>query len=213
MGRPKCGEDDFERWYARTAKNKECLMGHKVCCRPSNASVCMRTDGDRDDSNGTDAASPARTATLVTSSRTPFSTKRIALARTRTTSGASHRAFCIRARDKRNGLVRSDYNYVRHDSSCVPVGPEPIPAGVCKSQDQTYMGSSGYRIIPGNTCDRNKGVKKDNPTEKKCSQGGYLPCLDAPTLMRVCFYYSATEGGECYPPNGARACCMTDVDS
>jgi hypothetical protein len=35
MGRPKCGEDDFERWYARTANNKECLMGHKVCCRPS----------------------------------------------------------------------------------------------------------------------------------------------------------------------------------
>ena len=35
LGRRKCGEDDFEHWYARTAKNKECLMGHKVCCRPS----------------------------------------------------------------------------------------------------------------------------------------------------------------------------------
>ena len=34
LGRRKCGDDDFERWYARTAKNKECLMGHKVCCRP-----------------------------------------------------------------------------------------------------------------------------------------------------------------------------------
>ena len=33
MGRPKCGDDDFERWYARTTNNKECLMGHKVCCR------------------------------------------------------------------------------------------------------------------------------------------------------------------------------------
>jgi hypothetical protein len=31
MGRRKCGESDFEKWYARTAKNKECLMGHKVC--------------------------------------------------------------------------------------------------------------------------------------------------------------------------------------
>ena len=31
MGRRKCGEDDFERWYARSVKNKECLMGHKVC--------------------------------------------------------------------------------------------------------------------------------------------------------------------------------------
>ena len=26
----KCGESDFEKWYARPA-NTECLMGHKVC--------------------------------------------------------------------------------------------------------------------------------------------------------------------------------------
>lgn len=25
----KCGEDDFEQWYART-REQECLMGHKV---------------------------------------------------------------------------------------------------------------------------------------------------------------------------------------
>lgn len=31
MGRRKCGETDFEKWYARTMKNKECLMGHRVC--------------------------------------------------------------------------------------------------------------------------------------------------------------------------------------
>jgi hypothetical protein len=31
MGRRKCGEADFEKWYARTIKNKECLMGHRVC--------------------------------------------------------------------------------------------------------------------------------------------------------------------------------------
>ena len=30
MGRRKCGENDFEKWYARTIKNKECLMGHRV---------------------------------------------------------------------------------------------------------------------------------------------------------------------------------------
>ena len=27
----QCQESDFEKWYARTAKGKECLMGHKVC--------------------------------------------------------------------------------------------------------------------------------------------------------------------------------------
>src|SRR5689334_650785 len=26
----QCQESDFEKWYARTIKNKECLMGHKV---------------------------------------------------------------------------------------------------------------------------------------------------------------------------------------
>jgi hypothetical protein len=71
----------------------------------------------------------------------------------------------------------------------VPVGPEPIPAGVCTNPDQTYKGSSGYRIIPGNTCDRNKGVKKDEPTVKKCSQGwSYLTWLFLmrTTLRRDC---------------------------
>lgn len=81
--------------------------------------------------------------------------------------------------------VCSDYNYVRHGSSCVPVGPEPIPAGICKTQDQTYQGSSGYRIIPGNTCDRNRGVKKDDPIEKKCSQGDCLAYLDVLRRLRV----------------------------
>ncbi|KAJ7281966.1 vacuolar protein sorting/targeting protein 10 [Mycena rebaudengoi] len=60
-----------------------------------------------------------------------------------------------------------DYNYVRDGDECVPVGPEPIPAGVCKTPDQKYMGSSGYRKIPGNTC---IGGTKDEEKEKPCSQ-------------------------------------------
>jgi hypothetical protein len=35
MDRRKCDEADFERWYARSVKNKECLMGHKVCAHQS----------------------------------------------------------------------------------------------------------------------------------------------------------------------------------
>ncbi len=31
MGRCKCDENNFEKWYARTIKNKVCLMGHNVC--------------------------------------------------------------------------------------------------------------------------------------------------------------------------------------
>ncbi|KAJ6624911.1 Oligoxyloglucan reducing end-specific cellobiohydrolase [Mycena sp. CBHHK59/15] len=60
-----------------------------------------------------------------------------------------------------------DYNYVREGDECVPVGPEPIPAGICKTPDQTYMGSSGYRKVPGNTC---TGGSKDAQVPKSCSQ-------------------------------------------
>lgn len=66
----------------------------------------------------------------------------------------------------------SDYNFVRNGDQCVPVGPEPIEAGVCTGNpDQTYMGSSGYRLIPGNTCNKASGVEKDKKVAKKCSQG------------------------------------------
>ena len=69
----------------------------------------------------------------------------------------------------------SDYNYIRHGDQCIPVGPEPIPAGVCNgSPGQTYKGSSGYRKIPGDTCDRDKGLKLDEKKEKPCSQGESL---------------------------------------
>ncbi|KZV63315.1 Oligoxyloglucan reducing end-specific cellobiohydrolase [Peniophora sp. CONT] len=63
-----------------------------------------------------------------------------------------------------------DYNFVRDNDQCVLVGPEPIPAGVCPDKNGKYMGSSGYRLIPGNTCDRNRGKKKDEKKEKSCSQ-------------------------------------------
>ncbi|OCH85342.1 Oligoxyloglucan reducing end-specific cellobiohydrolase [Obba rivulosa] len=65
-----------------------------------------------------------------------------------------------------------DYNYIKQGDKCVPIGPEPIPAGVCKADqpNQMYKGSSGYRLIPGNTCDRERGETKDEPIDKPCSQ-------------------------------------------
>lgn len=69
---------------------------------------------------------------------------------------------------------RSDFNFIRQDDNCVAVGPEPVPAGVCNSDDpdQMYQGSSGWRKVPGNTCEG--GVKKDEKVSKKCSMGGFL---------------------------------------
>ncbi|KAK5990777.1 Vacuolar protein sorting/targeting protein 10 [Cladobotryum mycophilum] len=64
-----------------------------------------------------------------------------------------------------------DYNFQRDDdrSKCKNVGPIPVPDGACKAKDGNFKGSSGWRLIPGNTCNRKKGEQKDDPVERKCS--------------------------------------------
>jgi hypothetical protein len=65
-----------------------------------------------------------------------------------------------------------DFGHVRNDKGvCIPTGREVIPAGQCLGGAKTYKGSSGYRKIPGNTCDHSKGVKKDDPVDKPCESG------------------------------------------
>ncbi|PWZ03508.1 LOW QUALITY PROTEIN: Oligoxyloglucan reducing end-specific cellobiohydrolase [Testicularia cyperi] len=58
-----------------------------------------------------------------------------------------------------------------HDSggACVATGNEHTPAGACRDPNDTYMGSSGFRKIPGNTCDASRGVRKDEKIRKSCS--------------------------------------------
>lgn len=47
-----------------------------------------------------------------------------------------------------------DYNFVRSEDQkdCVPIGVMPVPSGQCKEAKDTYKGSSGFRLIPGNNC-------------------------------------------------------------
>ncbi|CDS81921.1 related to VPS10 domain-containing receptor SorCS1 precursor [Sporisorium scitamineum] len=63
-----------------------------------------------------------------------------------------------------------DFGFARDtQGSCVPTGNEHIPEGACVKPDDTYLGSSGYRKVPGNTCDASKGIRKDEKTQKSCS--------------------------------------------
>ncbi|KAI1311572.1 vacuolar protein sorting/targeting protein PEP1 [Mortierella claussenii] len=62
-----------------------------------------------------------------------------------------------------------DYNFVLQDGQCVLNGKEAMPDGTCKKEGDTYLGSSGYRKIPGNQCDSEKGLKKDEPKTKTCT--------------------------------------------
>ena len=67
--------------------------------------------------------------------------------------------------------LHSDFNFIRNGDKCVPAGPEPIPAGVCKDGKGKYTGSSGFRLVPGNTCDQSRGVDLEKKVEKDCSMG------------------------------------------
>ncbi|KZT68685.1 Oligoxyloglucan reducing end-specific cellobiohydrolase [Daedalea quercina L-15889] len=125
----KCGDNDFESWFAR-ARTHDCLMGHKQWYR--------RRKQDVDCYIGDKFHEPIE-----------------------------HEENCPCGDED----YECDYNFVRQGDQCTPVGPEPIPAGVCPPDqpDRMYLGSSGYRLIPGNTCDRQTGIKKDEPVEKSCA--------------------------------------------
>ncbi|EGN96883.1 hypothetical protein SERLA73DRAFT_170248 [Serpula lacrymans var. lacrymans S7.3] len=127
----KCSDDDFEKWYARSARDKECLMGHKQWYR--------RRKPDANCYVGEKFNDPVE-----------------------------HEENCA----CEDADFECDYNFVRSGDKCVPSGPESIPSTQCTTGNPTesYLGSSGYRLIPGNTCDRSRGIKKDEPVSKKCSE-------------------------------------------
>ncbi|KAF9188563.1 vacuolar protein sorting/targeting protein PEP1 [Haplosporangium sp. Z 767] len=62
-----------------------------------------------------------------------------------------------------------DYNFVLKDGECIQSGKEAMAEGTCKKEGDTYLGSSGYRKVPGNNCDSEKGLKKDEPKTKTCT--------------------------------------------
>lgn len=132
----KCQENDFEKWYARTIKGKECLMGHKQWY--------MRRKEKADCYVGDKFNEPPE-----------------------------HEDNCPCEDED----YECDYNFVRQGSECVAAGPEPIPTDMCNKNipGEKYKGSSGYRLIPGNTCTKAGGVEKDKKVEKDCSEAQKPP--------------------------------------
>lgn len=60
-----------------------------------------------------------------------------------------------------------DYNYILKDGECVLEGKEIMKDGSCTKEGDTYVGSSGYRKVPGNSC--KGGLNKDEPKMKPCT--------------------------------------------
>ncbi|EKD16258.1 uncharacterized protein L3040_009508 [Drepanopeziza brunnea f. sp. 'multigermtubi'] len=66
-----------------------------------------------------------------------------------------------------------DYNFVRSKDrkECEKAGDLVVPEGACKAfgPDDTFKGSSGWRLIPGNNCEKLQGEKyKDDLVDRKC---------------------------------------------
>ncbi|PFH60675.1 hypothetical protein XA68_10545 [Ophiocordyceps unilateralis] len=76
-----------------------------------------------------------------------------------------------------------DYNFQRDpddNSKCKKMGPIPVPEGECKDKAEgTFKGSSGWRLIPGNTCKRTGGSQKDDKVDRECSDSVSAPAPPA----------------------------------
>ncbi|KAH9883738.1 vacuolar protein sorting [Xylariomycetidae sp. FL2044] len=70
-----------------------------------------------------------------------------------------------------------DYNFIREGDECKLASPLPAPEGACKNgdADETFIGPSGWRLIPGNDCERADGSQKDKETQWKCSDTAKNP--------------------------------------
>lgn len=61
-----------------------------------------------------------------------------------------------------------DYNFKREDGKCVRSGRIIPPDGACGDGQKTFMGTSGYRLIPGNDCE--DGVNLAKEVEHQCDE-------------------------------------------
>jgi photosystem II stability/assembly factor-like uncharacterized protein len=66
-----------------------------------------------------------------------------------------------------------DYNFKRHDGKCVQSGKIVPPEGACEDDKKKFLGSSGYRKIPGNDCEG--GIDLSKEVERDCSETAAPP--------------------------------------
>ncbi|KAG4303712.1 hypothetical protein PCK1_000230 [Pneumocystis canis] len=62
------------------------------------------------------------------------------------------------------------YKFFKYNSKHIP---HEIPQNECKSSNDMFLGSSGYRKIPGNMCDDKRGIMKDKKLEISCNKNNH----------------------------------------
>ncbi|KAI9657766.1 MAG: vacuolar protein sorting/targeting protein PEP1 [Bathelium mastoideum] len=88
--------------------------------------------------------------------------------------------------------------------SCEPVAPLVPPEGQCVNGKGTFEGSSGWRKIPGNTCEPKDKGNKDDPIERDCKDTVKTPATNKITHTITPFqasrfrefYYLERKGNE-----------------
>lgn len=70
-----------------------------------------------------------------------------------------------------------DFNFIKEGDTCVlaPGASMIVPEGKCKDPEGTFMGSSGFRLIPGDACKRGSGKQKDDLIEHGCGKSFKAP--------------------------------------
>lgn len=93
-----------------------------------------------------------------------------------------------------------DYNFKRSEDGkkCLPAVELHTPADTCKKPSDTFVGPSGWRLIPGDTCVRDGGESLDKDVEQPCGNSTGAPVADGkirvgkPTLFnsaRPTYFY------------------------
>ncbi|EPS40884.1 hypothetical protein H072_5226 [Dactylellina haptotyla CBS 200.50] len=66
-----------------------------------------------------------------------------------------------------------DINFVRENGNpgdkCIPKNAKFDDKGKCSKPSDKFMGSSGYRLIPGDNCEKSGGEDLEKDTERACS--------------------------------------------
>ena len=89
-----------------------------------------------------------------------------------------------------------DFNFVRSEdrTQCIPSGPLPVPEGACKDPEDTFKGSSGWRLIPGNQCMRKGGEALDQEAERPCKDSVKTPPTGVVVVEKT--FFDAASFGE-----------------
>ena len=62
------------------------------------------------------------------------------------------------------------FSWDEKDEKCLQKGSIKIPDGECKGGKEKFMGTSGYKLVPGNTCDLKNGKDLTKAVERECSK-------------------------------------------